>query len=400
MKIIIKNGKLIDGTGNYPIDKATIVIEGEKIKEVLQNTGNEKVKIDSNDIVIDAKNKTVIPGLINAHLHLFMDAGNKPLKNLSCEKGSLSLLKSVKRCKMIIKQGITAVRDLGAKDYGIISLKEAIDHKILPGPRIVTCGMAIAMTGGHALSIARTADGPEEMTKIVRESLSKGCDFIKVFATGGFGKIDERLDSYELSMDELKAAAATAHAAGKRVAAHAYGNKGIWNAILADVDSIEHATFLDEKTIREIVKKGIFLVPTLSNTYRLINRDNQDSLPGFMVDLAKNIFPEMLDRFKEAYNAGVKLPAGTDGGSWFNPHHDIITELKLREKTGVPRLELIRMATQIAAECLGIDHEIGSIQTGKKADMVILNADPLSDIENLKEISCVIKDGEIFRHSQ
>lgn len=396
MKIIIKNGKVIDGTCNPPMDKTTIIIEDEEIKEILQNAGGESAKIHRDDIIIDAKNKTIIPGLINAHLHLFLDASNRPLQNLSHEKGSLSLLRSVNRCKMIINQGITAVRDLGAKDYGIISLKEAIDNKIIPGPRIVACGMAIAMTGGHALSIARTADGTDEIRKIVRESLLEGCDFVKVFATGGFGKIGEQLDSYELSTDEIRAAVATAHAAGKRVAAHAYGNKGIWNALLAGVDSIEHATFLDEKTIREIVKKGIFLVPTLSNTYRLINRDKQHNLPDYMVDLAKNVFPEMLDRFKEAYDAGIKLPAGTDGGSWLNPHHDIVTELKLREEAGIPRAELIRMATQIAAECLGLDHEIGSIQTGKKADMVILNADPLKNIENLKEIFCIIKNGEIF----
>jgi imidazolonepropionase-like amidohydrolase len=399
MKVIIKNGKVIDGTCNPPKDKATIVIENEAIKEILQNADSENAEIHRDDIIIDAKNKAIIPGLINAHLHLFLDASNRPLKNLGYEKGSLSLLRSVKRCNKIINQGITAVRDLGAKDYGIISLKEAIDHKIIPGPRIVTCGMAIAMTGGHALSIARTADSSDEIRKIVRESLFEGCDFVKVFATGGFGKIGERLDSYELSTEEIKAAVVTAHAAGKKVAAHAYGNKGIWNSILAGVDSIEHATFLDEKSIREILKRGIFLVPTLSNTYRLIKYGKQHNLHEYMVDLAENIFPEMLDRFKEAYDAGIKLPAGTDGGSWLNPHHDIVTELKLREEAGIPRPELIRMATQIAAECIGLDHQIGSIQTGKKADMVILNADPLQDIENLKEIYCVIKGGEIFRCS-
>jgi len=397
MKLIIKGGKVIDGTPNPPLDKATIIIENYEIKEILQNDGSLSTNISSEDIVLDATDKVILPGLINAHLHLFLDAGRSPLEDLSYEKGSLGLLKSVKRCKMILNKGITAIRDMGAKDYGIVSLKEAIDKDIIQGPHIVTCGKAIAMTGGHALAIAITVDGPNEMRKIVRELLSERCDFIKVFATGGFGEIGERLDSYELTLDEIKVAVEIAHAAGKRVAAHAYGNTGIWNAIQSGVDSIEHATLLDEQAISEIVRKGIFLVPTLSNTYQLSTYGKDHGLPDYMIEVAKRFFPVMVDHFKKAYEAGVKLAAGTDGGSWLNPHYDIITELKLRGEAGVSNQDLIRMATQIAAECIGLEHEIGSIQVGKKADLVILDDDPLKNIDNLKKIWRVIKGGKMLK---
>jgi imidazolonepropionase-like amidohydrolase len=396
MRTVIRGGKLIDGTNHPPTEGGMVIVEGAKIKEVIKNRSNPP-PILSEDKLIDATGKVVLPGLINAHLHLYLDGGNNPLENLGYEKGALSLLKAVTRCKEIISNGITTVRDMGAKDYGIISLKNATDEEVIMGPRIHTCGKAIAIKGGHAPVIARTIDSPDEIGIAVREQIEEGCDFIKVFSTGGFGEIGEDPNSYELTLDEIKSAVQDAHAAGKRLAAHAYGNQGIRHAIEAGVDSIEHGTFLDEETISKIIRKGIFLTPTLSNPYQIITNGKTMGVARYLVEVANRIFPLMVEQFRNAYNAGVKIVAGTDGGSWLNPHHDIVTELKLRGETGVVNLELIRMATKTAAECLGLNDEIGTIEIGKVADIIIVEGDPLTDIESLKNICLVMKRGKVLK---
>ena len=389
MKIKISSGKLIDGTGADPSEPSEIIIDNGRILEINQTVPS--TDDTSFDKVIDANGKTICPGLINAHLHLYMDAGPTPLHNLTAEDGHLSLLKATVRCRQLLMNGITAVRDMGAKDLGIVALKKAIEEGLVEGPRIVVCGKALAITGGHAPALAIAVDGSNEIRRTVRKQLGSGVDFIKLFATGGFGKPGEQLDNFELTAEELRTAVQSAHAAGKTVAAHAYGTQGIRNAVDAGVDSIEHASFLDEEVLAKIVKTGIFLVPTLTNTFRVSTIGSHEGLPGFMVETAKRVFPEMMKQFSNAYRAGAKLAVGTDGGSWLNPHSDVHTELKLRAQAGVSNMDLITMATQTSAQCLRIDHEAGTIEVGKNSDIIIVDGDPLKDIDELKKILWVIK---------
>ena len=387
MKIKILGGKLIDGTGAEPSEPTEIILENGKIKAINQSASS--ADNTSFDKIIDAAGKTICPGLINAHLHLYMDAGPSPLKDLEAENGHLSLLKAANRCRQLIMNGITTVRDMGAKDLGIVALKNAIEDGLVDGPRMTVCGKALAMTGGHAPALSLAVDGPNEIRRTVRKLLDFGADFIKLFATGGFGKPGEQLDSFELTTEELNTAAQTAHAAGKTVAAHAYGIQGIRNAVDAGVDSIEHATFLDERVLEKIIEKGIFLVPTLTNTYRQSNASEKEGVPTFISEKAKQIFPIMMDKFRLAYESGAKIVAGTDGGSWMNPHHDLTTELKLRGEMGVSTKDLIKMATKTAAECLNLDNKIGTIEVGKCSDIIIIDGDPLNDISSLQNIDCV-----------
>lgn len=397
MKIKISNGKLIDGTGTQASQPSEIIVANGEIVRI--NQTNELVEDGPYDKIIDAKGKTICPGLINAHLHLYMDAGPSPLHNLSEENGHLSLLKTVTRCRRLIDKGITTVRDMGAKDLGIIVLRDAIKKGIVDGPRLIVCGKAMAITGGHAQALANVVDGPDEMRRAVRKLLGSDVDFIKLFATGGFGKPGEQLTNYELTTEEIRAAVQTAHAAGKPVAAHAYGNRGIRNVIDAGVDSIEHATFLDKKSLDRIVEKGIFLVPTLANTYKVSTMGHQMGVPNDMIETAKQVFPEMMKQFSNAYRAGAKIALGTDGGSWLNPHQDIHTELKLRAQAGVKNIDLITMATKTSAECLKVDHEIGTIEVGKKSDIIIIDGDPSRNIEELNNIKLVIKGNIIYELS-
>jgi len=387
MKIKILSGKLIDGTGAEPSEPSEIILENGRIIAI-----NQEVSSADNasfDKIIDAAGKTICPGLINAHLHLYMDAGPSPLQDLDAENGHLSLLKAADRCRQLVMNGITTVRDMGAKDLGILALKKAIEEGLVEGPRILVCGKALAMTGGHAPALSIAVDGPNEIRRTVRMLLDFGADFIKLFATGGFGKPDEQLDSFELTTKELRTAAQTAHAAGKTVAVHAYGIQGIRNAVDAGADSIEHAVFLDEKVIEKIIEKGIFIVPTLANTYRQSNASEKDGVPTFISEKAKQVFPIMMDKFRLAYEAGAKIVAGTDGGSWMNPHYDLTTELKLRGEIGVPTKDLIKMATKTAAECLNLDNTIGTIEVGKRSDIIIVDGDPLNDISTLQNIDYV-----------
>ena len=397
MKIKISNGKLIDGTGAEPTRSSGIIIDNGRIIEVNQMVSSSDDT--SFDKVIDANGKTVCPGLINAHLHLYMDAGPAPLHNLTTEDGHLSLLKAAVRCRQLLMNGITAVRDMGAKDLGIVALKRAIEEGLIEGPRLVVCGKALAITGGHAPALAIAADGSNEIRRTVRKLLGSGVDFIKLFATGGFGKPGEQLHNFELTTEELGCAVQSAHAAGKAVAAHAYGTQGIRNAVDAGVDSIEHAAFLDEEVLAKIVKKSIFLVPTLTNTFRVSTVGNHEGLPDFMVETAKRVFPEMMKQFSNAYRAGAKLAVGTDGGSWLNRHGDVHTELKLRAQAGASNIDLIQMATQTSAQCLRIDHETGTIEVGKNSDIIIVDGDPLKNIDDLKKIRWVIKGNRTYQIS-
>jgi len=402
MKIVIQGGTLIDGRGGLPAPLDRLLIKDGFIHQIWKKDDSaESVdrshKMAEADQSIDATGLFICPGLINAHVHLYMDGGCSPLHDLEKERGTLSLLKAAQRCARILEAGITTVRDMGAKDFGIVSLRNAIAEGVVIGSRLVVSGPALAMTGGHALALAETVDGPEDIRRAVRSRLAEGVDFIKVFATGGFGKIGEQLESYELGVDEIKSAAETAKAAGKGLAAHAYGNHGIRHAIRAGAFSIEHGTFLDEETINRIVANGIFIVPTLSNTFRVGNYGADAGLPGFMVETAKRIFPLMIEKFQDAYKAGVKLPAGTDAGSWLNPHDDLVTELEIRQQAGVSFHDLICMATLTAAECLGLGKEIGSLETGKRADLIIVNGNPLENIRALRDIRMVMKDGKIYR---
>jgi len=401
MKILIRGGMLIDGLGGREDNLEWLEIKDGFIVRI-DKKGSSTVPQahEEADQIIEAQGLAVCPGLINAHLHLYLDGGKSPLHDLAQEKSHLSLLKAAARAKKVLHNGVTTVRDLGAKDYGIIALRQAIAEGLLEGPRIVACGPAIAMTGGHAQALATTADGNEEMRRAVRQRLQEGADFIKVFATGGFGKMGEQLEFYELRSDEITTAVETAGSAGKKVAAHAYGNQGIRNAIAAGVHSIEHGSYLDDETIDELVRKEIFLVPTLSNTLKVSTLGGEMGLPPFMVETAKMVFPVMLKNFQKAYRAGMKLPAGTDGGSWFNPVEDLVTELKLRAELGVPNSAVIRMATITAAQCLGLDKELGSLETGKRADVILVEGNPLMEVNSLANVRVVIRDGRVIRQDR
>ncbi len=394
MRLVIRGAYLIDGTGADPVRDCTLAIVGERI-EAVQAAGGGRPPAGAR--VLDVEGRAVIPGLFNCHVHLQMDAGRSPLTALAGEPSGLSRLRAAHRAAAMLRRGITTVRDCGAKDWQVIHLAAAVRAGVAEGPRILACGRAICAKDGHALVLSEPVAGEAAAAAAARRQLQAGADFIKVMATGGFGREGERLDRVELGVGEIRAAAEAAHAAGRRITVHAYGNQGIRDAIAAGADSIEHAAFLDEETIDLLRRRRTFIVPTLSNTYRVATQGVTAGLPEDMATTAAAAFPVMMANARRAHQAGVRMALGTDAGSWLNEHTDLVTELRLRVEAGATSLAALTMATLHGAQCLGVDDLVGTIEPGKLADLVILEGDPLEDLSALERVHAVYRAGQAVR---
>ncbi len=390
MTLVIRGACLIDGTGAEPRKDATLVIRGRRIAEIRPRGGGRP---EPGAVSMDVEGRTVIPGLFNCHVHLQMNAGPSPLADLETEPSGISLLLAARRAADMLRHGITTVRDCGARDWQVIHLREAVTAGLVEGPRILACGRALCAAGGHAAVLSEPVGGEASAAAAARRQLAAGADFVKVMATGGFGKDGERLDHCELGVGEIRAAAEAAHAAGKRLAVHAYGNRGIRDAVAGGADTVEHATFLDEETVALLRRSGTFIVPTLTNTYRVATEGLERGVSEYLVRTAASVLPVMLRNAGLAYRAGVRMAVGTDAGSWLNLHTDIVTELRLRIEAGVSPSDAIVMATRASAECLGLDAVVGTLEPGKLADIVVLDGNPLEDLSALERVHAVFKEG-------
>jgi imidazolonepropionase-like amidohydrolase len=393
-KLVLTDARLIDGTGAQPRDKATVVIDDGRISEVHdspQGLGRQSA------VMMDLEGRTVMPGLINAHMHIMFDAGPDPITAVMREGLAVALLKAVKCGEQMIGAGITAARDLGGFEYGEITLSRTFSSGSLPGPRLLCAGRLITMTGGHGWQIGHETDGPHEVRKAARKNLKQGADCIKMMATGGVMTPGVEPGSSQLSEEELRAGVEEAHHVGKKAASHAQGTEGVKNALRAGIDTIEHGIFLDEEAIEMIVKRGVVYVPTLAAPYQIVQAGEEKGVPAFAVEKSRRIVDAHRKSFEWAVSAGVTIAAGNDGGTPFNPSHDLVTELRLMVEYGLNPLAAIRSATFGSARALGISEETGTIQPGKQADILILesNADPLTDMTALSKVWMVIKEGKI-----
>ncbi|MGH7413222.1 MAG: amidohydrolase family protein, partial [Candidatus Rokuibacteriota bacterium] len=394
MSLVIRGARVIDGTGADPRRDCTLVVEDRRITAVSPGGGTRP---PGGAEILDVEGRTVIPGLINCHVHLQMDAGRSPLSDLAAEPAGLTLLRAARRATDMLRRGITTVRDCGAKDWQVIHLGQAIAEGVMEGPRIFACGRAICAVGGHALVLSEPVADEAQAGLAARRQLAAGAAFIKVMATGGFGKDGERPDHSELGVAQIRAAAEAAHAAGRKVTVHAYGNQGIRDAIAAGVDSIEHAAFPDQSTLALLGERGIFIVPTLTNTFKISRFGRASGLPEYMVETAAAAFPTMMANARRAWQASVPRAIGTDAGSWLNTHTDIATELRLRVEAGATPMAVLTMATRNGARCLGIDRDVGTLEPGKLADLVVLDGDPLDDLSAVERVHAVYREGHPVR---
>jgi imidazolonepropionase-like amidohydrolase len=394
--LAIRRALVIDGTGSRR-EHVTIVIQGSRIATIGPDTS---VKIPTGARVIEANGKTLLPGLIDCHIHYCLDASPDAIRSLQQDDPAVTAIKAATHARATLDGGITTVRDVGSRDHISISVSRAIRAGIIPGPRTLNAGLVVCMTGGHAWFIGRQADGPDEVIKAVREQIQAGADLIKFIATGGVLTPGVSPGAAQLTPEELRAGVAEATGAGRRVAAHAHGAEGMKNAIRAGVHSIEHGTLLDDEALALFLKHGTFLVPTLSAIQSGCEMGRARGMPDDAVQKCAVLGEEQKKTFRKAVKAGVRIAMGTDAGTPFNPHGRNAQELRRMVAFGMTPMQAIEAATKSAATLLGLEQEIGTLEAGKEADLLLVNGNPLDDIALLEDsarLECVIQGGKIVR---
>lgn len=384
MKTLYKNCTLIDGTGNEPINTSFTVEDG-RIIEIGDNLKADKE--------IDLDGKYIMPGLINSHVHITMEPIGDPFVLIMNESDAKAAIRGVKNLKKQLKSGTTYFRDLGASNGVDIDLRNAVNEGLIEGAEFKCAGSVVTMTGGHGWPIGREADGVDETRKAAREQLKKGSDLVKIMATGGVMTTGVEPGSPQLSMEEMKAAVEEAYKAGKKTASHAQGTQGIKNAILAGIDSIEHGLILDEEAVDMMYENNTYLVPTLVAPYVIVEKGVEAGIKKDSYEKAVSIMESHIKSFKMSYEKGVKIAMGTDAGTPFNTHDMAWMELKLMIEYGMKPMDAIVSSTRNSAELLDILDDYGTIEKGKFADFLILDENPLENIETLSKINTVYKKG-------
>jgi imidazolonepropionase-like amidohydrolase len=340
---------------------------------------------------IDGSGKTVSPGLIDCHVHLCFD-GSADFAGEAAELNEArAAVKAVRNLRRHLEHGVTTVRDLGGPSAYACEVAKAVDEGIVEGPRVLASGQAITITGGHGRGLfALEADGPDGVRAAVRLQFRAGARSIKVIATGGVLTPGIAVDFTAFSPDELEAAVDEAHKWGRPIAAHAHGQRGITNAVRAGVDSIEHGSQIDAETARMMKDKGTFHVPTITALRQIV--EHPDEVPGYAVEKGTQMAQWAEASFRRTTRAGVRIGCGTDAGTPFNPHGSAPQEMVRMVEWGLTPLAALQAATSNAAALLRQD-DVGSVEEGKVADLVLFEGNPAGDIELVLKPSAVLRAG-------
>jgi len=403
---VIHAGLLIDGESSVPSSEMSIVIEGSKIESIEVGF----ITPDSDDKYIDLSSYTVLPGLIDMHVHL----GSEYNKNSFQEKITLNsgdyAIRAVANAEKTLKAGFTTVRNLGDSDGVTISLRNAIKKGIVSGPRIFSSGTTIASSGGHgdstnSLNKSLTSDpGPargivnnvDDASKAVRYRYKEGADLIKITATGGVLSNAKHSQNPQLTEEEITRIVNIANDYGFKVAAHAHGAEGIKRAVRSGVHSIEHGSLMDVEGMKLMRERGTYYVPTIiAGLWVSEKAKEKDFFPELVRPKAAEIGPKIKDTFGRAYQAGVKIAFGTDTG--VSEHGKNAAEFRHMVEAGMPPMKAIQSATLEAAKLLGEQHNLGSLIRGKTADIIAVSGNPLEDISILEEVDFVMKEGEVYK---
>src|SRR5947209_8597203 len=403
---VIRAGTLIDGKSDSPRRDQVIVIRGNRIDSVKDAAS---AKIASGSTVIDPSRVTVLPGLIDSHSHIFLQ-GEDPNEggydvNLLKYPASFRAARATVSARRALEQGFTTLRDVETEGagYGDVGIKEAIEGGYIPGPRLFVSTRAISTTGGYPLEGyapelempkgVQIVDGPVEARKAAREQLDHGADWIKVYMThrSWLDKQGNLVSQPTLTVEELKAIVDEAHGWKRKVACHAYGGEGMQRALDGGCDSIEHGLDLTDANVAQMVRQGTWLVPTLSVYY---DHNDPPDTPSGKRDRKRVAVHG--PSFQKAMKAGVKIAFGTDVGgfSWDEP---IAQEFGRMVEFGMSPMDAIRSATSRAAELLDMSGELGVIAPGAYADVIAVNGDPLANVNALKDVRFVMKDGAVFK---
>ncbi|MBP2663896.1 MAG: hutI 2 [Firmicutes bacterium] len=393
---LFKIGLLIDGTGLTPQESCYLAVENGYIAGIGQADDFAAEQVAA---AADYSQYTVMPGLIDPHVHLFLE-GISDMKSRTLrwkEDKETTLLRAVNNLARTIRQGVTTVRDLGGP-FGINAfLKKAVKQGIVSGPRVLTARQAISITGGHFhYAGGQEADGPEEVVKAVREQVRGGADCIKIMMTGCVNFVRQDAGVVELSLLEAQAAVAEARHLKKRVAVHANGVDGVRQALTVGVSTIEHGALIDEATTDAITDSGVYWIPTLVPFERMLKYGQTHETRTLPARGIETVYRQHQTMVQRAYQAGAKIVAGTDAGALGVGHGDIWRELALLVDCGLPVAAVLHAATGLAAQAVGMEQEIGIVAAGKRADLLVLSGNPLRDINCIKKVVTVFKDGKAY----
>lgn len=410
--IVLKAARMFDGKSKSLIPNGVVVVQGDKIVDAGSN-----IAIPSDAKVIDLGDMTLSPGFMDAHTHLTLDfTGNfneRRLKEFQTNVSEMTLM-AIPYARSTLEAGFTTVRDLGSRFVGSpefvdVALRNAINHGITPGPHMLVATKGIGATGGHFDSTGGyrdklfgrepepnegIADGPDEIRKAVRFEVKNGANVIKAAVSGGVLSLADEVDTPQFTPAEMAALVDESHRLRKKVAVHCHGDQAAREAIEAGVDSIEHGSFMKPETLQLMKTKGTYLVPTLMATEYIMSKI--DSYPPALQAKARAAGAARTEMFRNAVKMSVKIALGTDAGVF--PHGDNAKEFALMVGLGMQPIDALRSGTSNDADLLGIAQAVGTLEKGKRADIVAMPGDPTADITATERVSFVMKDGKIIRN--
>ncbi|TVQ14664.1 MAG: amidohydrolase family protein [Balneolaceae bacterium] len=404
-KTIIHAGRLIDGESERVREQVSVIVEGDQITAIESGY----TRAGANDVVLDLRDKTVMPGLIDLHVHLEMESTPDHYINRFIMNPADIAFQSAVYAKTTLMAGFTTVRDLGGSGVNI-ALRNAINSGKTVGPRVITVGKSLATTGGHADPTNNwrrdlmgdpgpfegVVNGVPAARQAVRQRYKDGADHIKITATGGVLSVAKSGQNPQFMMDELEAIIETARDYEMHVAAHAHGKEGMLRAVEAGVLTIEHGTYMDEEVMQAMVENGTYYVPTISAGKWVGEKAKEEGYyPDLVTPKALEIGPLIQDTFSRAYKYGVRIAFGTDAGVF--PHGMNGLEFGYMVEAGMPAMEAIISATSTAATVLGMQDRIGAIRAGMLADIIAVPGNPLNDIGVMTDVKFVMKDGKVYR---
>ncbi len=403
LPIALTHITLIDGTGRPPLENATLVLRDGRV-ETVANAAEWQPPAGEPMNVLDLRGQTVLPGLIDSHVHLAMDG--RADSKLEGDPAWSALL-MLKHAQNHLAAGFTTVRDVGGRHGLEFLVRQAIEQGLWAGPRMQLAGKLLSITSAGAAyyeGMYREADGVEEVRKAAREQLKAGADLIKVLATGAILTPGEQPGAVQFDADEIAAAVHEAGKVGKGVAAHAHAVQGIRNAVSAGVRTVEHGTYLhqDEQLMETMAKRGIFLVPTLKPGFDVL-LGNRPGVPNWIREKLKAAQDDAMRSVQRALHMGIPIAMGSDAATPYNYHGDNALELVWMSEAGLSPMQAIVAATSNAARALGWDAWLGTLEPGKAADLLVVNGNPLENLRVLAErrnIQLVFREGQIVAQPQ
>lgn len=401
MKKIIKCGQLFSAVNETVQKNMAILVEDQKITGLFPI---DACKEDGD--VIDLSDKFVMPGMIDAHVHVCLDGGPDPNASYHKLPGEITLSALVQAQKDLMA-GFTTLRDEGGPGFCDIALRNAINSGLVTGPRMYVSGLGLTSTGGHAdshfapniegASMGVVVNGPDEARKAARNNFKYGADQLKICATGGAVSFGDEPGAAELTFEEMKAALDVANTKGRTSSAHAHGADGIKMAIRAGITSIEHGMLIDDEAMEMMKQHDIYLIPTIIAAYRIIEHGKKGALPLWMVEKAEQCLNNHGKNIRKMLDMGIKIGFGTDAGCPFDNHGEQAFEFELMTRFGFSPEKALLSATKVNSELLRKQNSIGTLEPGKLADIIAFDSSPLEDIRVMTKCTFVMKDGVVYK---